>query len=350
MRRRGFTLIELLVVIAIIAVLIALLLPAVQQAREAARRAQCKNNLKQLGLALHNYHDVTSNTFPPGYIDVNAQGVLLLWGWGSMLLPQVDQAPLYSLLSSSTTIPNFNTGLPSATPATVTPNTVQKVIRAFRCPTDSGADLIAGADNTTISVARSNYVGVAGTDPAWINATTGGSTSGVNTLIAGFPMGYVAGAFNQVFGNVSTGDYPGMPSLTGYSALNYGGTFGANSKVGFARMLDGVSNVIIVGERYSPAASSATNDADGDATWVGANDDYGEHGQGCVLGEASVPINAFMTSSTPRPETTGFGSLHTGGAHFLMGDGAVRFISQNVDFNTYRQLSRISDGAIVSGF
>src|SRR4249920_1165294 len=89
---RGFTLIELLVVIAIIAVLVALLLPAVQQAREAARRASCKSNLKQIGLALHNYHE-TANTMPPGWIGGNR------WGWAVMILPQIDQAPLYSTLS-----------------------------------------------------------------------------------------------------------------------------------------------------------------------------------------------------------------------------------------------------------
>src|SRR3954453_5885920 len=101
--RRGFTLIELLVVIAIIAVLIALLLPAVQQAREAARRTQCKNALKQIGLAFHNYHD-SFNTFPPGCIArqpvVNSGGgaststEIGLWGWGAMILPYIDQANL----------------------------------------------------------------------------------------------------------------------------------------------------------------------------------------------------------------------------------------------------------------
>src|SRR6188472_548040 len=102
--RRGFTLIELLVVIAIIAILIALLLPAVQQAREAARRSQCKNNLKQLGLALHNYHD-TSNTLPPGWIAVptmsgNTNASAPCWGWGTMILPGLDQAPLYSSMQN----------------------------------------------------------------------------------------------------------------------------------------------------------------------------------------------------------------------------------------------------------
>src|SRR5471032_224525 len=105
-RFRGFTLIELLVVIAIIAVLIALLLPAVHQAREAARRTQCKNNLKQMGLALHNYHDITSTTFPPGYINTTQAGNLSGWGWQTMLLPQIDQAALFNLFA--TVNPSFN--------------------------------------------------------------------------------------------------------------------------------------------------------------------------------------------------------------------------------------------------
>ncbi len=101
-RHRGFTLIELLVVIAIIAILIALLLPAVQQAREAARRASCKNNMRQLGLALHNYHD-TANTFPPGWISVDpatrrpsAHDGLTGVGWGTMILPMIEQSNLYN--------------------------------------------------------------------------------------------------------------------------------------------------------------------------------------------------------------------------------------------------------------
>src|SRR5689334_22501621 len=110
LHRRGFTLIELLVVIAIIAVLIALLLPAVQQAREAARRTQCKNHLKQLGLSLHNYHD-TVNTLPPGYIDVTQSGAFCGWGWMTMMLPHNDQAALYNRFTNSATMPNFNSGV-----------------------------------------------------------------------------------------------------------------------------------------------------------------------------------------------------------------------------------------------
>ncbi len=103
-KRTGFTLIELLVVIAIIAILIALLLPAVQQAREAARRSQCKNNLKQIGLAMHNYHEIYQ-TFPPGIVSVtNAAGPCVsngnnTWGWGTYLLPQMDQAPMFQQLA-----------------------------------------------------------------------------------------------------------------------------------------------------------------------------------------------------------------------------------------------------------
>ena len=99
-RLRGFTLIELLVVIAIIAILIALLLPAVQQAREAARRTQCKNNLHQIGIAIHNYHD-TFRIFPPGHVTSVHYDVTdnTMWGWAVMILPYIDQSPMYNLLT-----------------------------------------------------------------------------------------------------------------------------------------------------------------------------------------------------------------------------------------------------------
>jgi prepilin-type N-terminal cleavage/methylation domain-containing protein len=137
-QKRGFTLIELLVVIAIIAILIALLLPAVQQAREAARRSQCRNNLKQVGLAIHNYHDAF-NTIPPAWISTQFQvaaGDVSHWSWGTFLLPYIDQAPLYSLLQPGTRRLDQNLALGGATAAALTtPLTV------FRCPSDTGPSL-----------------------------------------------------------------------------------------------------------------------------------------------------------------------------------------------------------------
>ena len=352
---RGFTLIELLVVIAIIAVLIALLLPAVQQAREAARRTQCKNNLKQLGLALSNYHDVTMTTFPPGYFNTTQAGNLAGWGWMSMLLPQIDQAGLYNILGNVTSNPNFNSGLftlTSAAPPAAPNQTVQTPITAFRCPSDSGQSVIgiSNINGTATSqvptpFGRSTYLGVAGTDPGWINATVGGASANVGTTTAG-PPAVVTGAI---------GNYTDPSPQTGYAALTvtqqrFQGSFGANSRIGYRDMTDGSSNAIMVGERYTPISSSASAAVTGDGTWVGASSNTSALGQGSVLGEASVPINFYFTASTPRPQTTGFGSMHTGGCHFLMGDGTVRFISQNVDMNTFRGLSRVADGAVVGDF
>ena len=161
-QRRAFTLIELLVVIAIIAVLVALLLPAVQAAREAARRAQCVNNLKQIGLALHNY-DGSHQTFPSGYVsnfDASGNDTGPGWGWAAMLLPQFEQTPLFNAI-------NFNLAIED--PANLTsrlPN-----VNNFLCPSDTTAaaywavnrDAATGAPRQNIcQVAPSNYVGMYG--------------------------------------------------------------------------------------------------------------------------------------------------------------------------------------------
>ena len=342
------------------AILLALLLPAVQQARESARRTQCKNNLKQLGIALGNYHDTTTE-FPPGFISGNGAGTGLGFGWMSMLLPQIDQAPIFNLLGSASTNPNFNTGPVSLTAANVTPNTVQENFPVFRCPSDSGSSAtlfyVLTWTNQQYPCGRSNYVGVAGTDPAWVNAALGGATPGVDSLATiGLDVGpLIAPAYTGPTVVGAIGSYHGTPvsnviNSSTVTAQLFGGCFGANSGIGYRDMTDGSSNAIIVGERYTPTGSTASQPVIGDATWVGVayNDDTA--GQANALGEASVPINAFNTGAIPRPQTTGFGSTHTGGCHFLMGDGAVRFISQNVSMNTYRQLSRIADGAVVGDF
>ncbi len=161
-RRDGFTLIELLVVIAIIAVLIALLLPAVQAAREAARRIQCVNDLKQLGIALHNYHDALS-VLPPGYIASRpfydgetdtAPG----WSWASMILPQLDNGPLYS---------SINVYLPIQASANTT--ATQTLLAALFCPSDQlppggTFPVTDGLGNTVATVAPSSYAACTGND------------------------------------------------------------------------------------------------------------------------------------------------------------------------------------------
>src|SRR4051794_14067209 len=162
-QRPGFTLIELLVVISIIAVLIALLLPAVQAAREAARRSHCVNNLKQIGIALHNYHDVMG-VFPPGYVSAQSPGSNPLtggndtgagWAWGSMILPQIEQDSLFHAINFSLSVS------PAAN------NTVSLMrINAYLCPSDGTPNSVPVRDATNLktvdTVATGNYVGVFG--------------------------------------------------------------------------------------------------------------------------------------------------------------------------------------------
>ena len=189
-KHRGFTLIELLVVIAIIAILIALLLPAVQQAREAARRTECKNNLKQIGLALHNYHD-SFGSFPPGW--VNSGGVNG-FGWSVFIFPQIEQNNVYSALNFLAAYTTADTNLQAPLPA-------------FRCASDTGAATYGG-------LARSNYAGV-----IMYSYTLPPSTTVTN--------------------------------LSATTATHGGGTFGANSKRSFRDYRDGTSATIVVGERMS---------------------------------------------------------------------------------------------------
>jgi len=372
---RGFTLIELLVVIAIIAVLIALLLPAVQQAREAARRTQCKNNLKQIGLALANYHDITVNVFPPGYIGLNQAGSsgvtansLNGFGWATFLLPQIDQANIYNQFSGSTTL-SFSTGLFGLTTTAPPTGTISSPIAAFRCPTDPGlASIFVSAVETvpvigtTQNLSRSNYVAVVGIDPS-ITATGGVGLGNASTNCIGTSPNIVCGGIG-VYNNTGTV----QTGLTAYSAdvAYFGGVFGAQSKKGIRDITDGTSNTILIGERYTPSNTSTSGlVAAGDATWVGAFDNgsvvasttntnasstWAQSGQATVLGEASNGINAGVSVATPRPLTTGFGSLHTGGSHFAMGDGTVRFISANISLAVLQNLARAADGNVIGAF
>ena len=281
--RRGFTLIELLVVIAIIGILVALLLPAVQQAREAARRTQCKNNLKQLGLALHNYHD-THSMLPPAWVGVDPQlstayvHGLNGWGWGAKVLPQLDQAPLYSRMNfSQSVLASGNLEL-RGTPLAV-----------FRCPSDSGAQRFTirshEDDSPLAELATGNYIGNFGTTEMH-----------------------------------ACEDLPPGMSCQGNGVLFH------NSSLRLGDVLDGLTQTFFVGERRT------VENLGWFSTWAGFIPE-GEEAAQRILGSAD------HTPNHPNNHFDDFGSNHVGGAHFLLGDGSVRFISASINQQTYLSLA-----------
>lgn len=322
--RRGFTLIELLVVIAIIAILVALLLPAVQQAREAARRSSCKNNLKQIGLALHNYHD-TFSVLPPGYIVRNVATTAMAsmetmqngpgFAWGTMLLPSLEQAPLYDSM-------NFNLN------AHESPNIdfADTVISAFVCPSDPAPSSFSVQDGSsnTYQLATANYVGVIG------------------------------------YGNISM--MPGKPMGKG--------PFYRNSKTKLRDMTDGTSNCMLVGERsYEHDFVQGTTAIAANSTWFAAIRDVQrpagmaampmmtEWQGSLVLGHVGQPAMTTpmaMPAMNHTPNSTNhivnFSSPHQGGIQFLMADGSVHFLSENIAYETYRYLGQINDGQVLGEF
>ncbi len=328
-RRRGFTLIELLVVIAIIAILIALLLPAVQQAREAARRTQCKNNLKQLGLALHNYHDVAGR-FPYRQGGTNPGNSNEGSGL-TMLLPYLDQAPLYNQISSTWTNSAGTVYAPFGDTASDTTNYELWFvdIPAFLCPSSPNVKQTTGSRNHGLI-----HYGLSGGDSALMISALAAA--------AQTPPGGEANARRLVRG-----------------------LFGYQTNRSMADLADGSSNTIAMGEMTTARAAGsreilgATTRNKGDsiidtpiACILTADKSRGEY----LLSETNVSasrggrwsrgttnyigINTILPPNAPscsRTDSYGSGgqypvqSRHTGGAHILMGDGAVRFVSENID-------------------
>lgn len=322
--RSGFTLIELLVVIAIIAILIALLLPAVQQAREAARRTQCKNNFKQIGLALHNYHD-THNVLPPAIIGSGRHSaepvVLNTTGW-VLLLPYMDQSPLYN---------QYNFSLPSSISNPYTRPLAGGV-------TTSTANQPVYSQNVTIFLCPS--------DPA------GGQevTSGANNPADFYERNRVRRS-NMLF---ATGDYTDYSaSYANYRGNTAIGMFGNNGSARLGDVKDGLSNTIAVGESRQLGKTSSSY-----GPYWGAGVHTCCHGytpNACYHINAPYnrpPCTAGGSTTAPALQYAwGYGSEHTGGAHFLMGDGAVRFISDNSDFtNVFHPLNRVADGKTIGEF
>lgn len=306
--RGGFTLIELLVVIAIIAVLISLLLPAVQNARESARRTQCRNNLKQIGLALHNYHDAHS-AFPPGCLAISNAGVAYSspmsepsrtqvtggWGWSAMILPFLDQSPLYNNLNVNGK--NF--------PSSPTADT-KRILSVFLCPSDYTGNIVTstamGGDGANDGHAKSSY-------PAIYGSTT---------------VNYI---------NTAAGPTRGM--------------FWYNSVVRIRDVTDGTSNTLMVTERVWDGGDSETRRG---AIWAGK----------CP--GSNVPLNAgnkysAFVRAQNHPDWLIKGlnnnsamSRHHDGVFFVLSDGSVRFLTKHTDGATYQRLGQMADGEVISEY
>ncbi|MCA9036360.1 MAG: DUF1559 domain-containing protein [Planctomycetaceae bacterium] len=339
-RSRGFTLIELLVVIAIIAILIALLLPAVQQAREAARRTQCKNNLKQLGLAMHNYHDVFS-TFPPGAVHSSVPrsgsgNTSFGPSFYGMLLPYVERATLYQSMVWVGRSPGYiNESSPSAG-ATNHDIVLQAGPMSFmRCPSSPGP-----VNDPTFSAGRdpfAHYAGIGGAvDPVSFTETR---------LYDDGVLGLISG----------------------------GGMAVANKPIRIRDVTDGTTNTIHLGEM-----SGNLLRLDGTYSWVAGSGTV--HGWLMGTRNAGTPPNLDTGTSggdqrcfnmvsirySPNQEPfanqlfPGMGSNqgannplnseHVGGVQILLADGSARFLSENIDLETLKKLSTRDDGQVIGEF
>jgi prepilin-type N-terminal cleavage/methylation domain-containing protein len=289
--RRGFTLVELLVVIAIIGILVALLLPAVQAAREAARRMSCGNNLKQLGLACHNYHD-TYKKLPSGtLVKRNANGGIIpsvnQWGWGALILPFMEQSPLHDQLDVG------NVAMEVGNQTAAYRDLMRQPIASYRCPSDVGPELNTlrdrfpySAGNNTPALATTNYAGV---NSAWANSNTGGR-------------------------------------------LQERGCFREEIARAFRDITDGTSNVLMIGERkWRMKTTTGRQYTIGAALVFGVRSGRNPGLKHDVYGSVRVKLNA--NNDAVRGTTRqGYSSEHPGTVQFVLADGSVRGISETIDW------------------
>lgn len=351
--RNGFTLIELLVVIAIIAVLVALLLPAVQQARESARRSQCKNNLKQFGVALNAFEETYGN-YPLGMTDDDGKNL----GWGTLILPFVDQGPLYERIVQAGFIPFHRGGRPLINPATSQPlvsggapavgvdgtlsavlqtnggsvaSLLQVVLPGYICP----SDVLPDKDNN--GYGKSNYCGNSG---SYAGSTAGGAD--------------IYGCANGNLRQQQNGILTYMNENVNYSIVKV------------RDVTDGTSNTIAIGEASESAnVTRTTTNFGAYPIWAGGNNDGGCDGFRTAGGHLRLcgattigaafytgPVFAINSPSivlgTMDLSNASFGSKHTGGAQFLFADGAVRFLSENISVRTYADLAGRNEGNVIS--
>ncbi|GAA4429094.1 DUF1559 domain-containing protein [Bremerella cremea] len=331
-RLRGFTLVELLVVIAIIGVLIALLLPAVQQAREAARRMQCTNNLKQMGLAIHNFHDTYGKMAPMSTEDWGDENIHGNWGWGVLLMPFLELSNTVEALDP-TAGNNWNKNwgyktsgnrLHDAVNNSTLLGVLQTPVSAFMCPSTAGPELNDlkpipyDSGNGTKYLARADYVVV--NDADTINR-----------------------------GDVASNTWPdGSWVWTRYTP-----------PLTFASISDGLSNTLFMGERCYQLGGEKIGSG---VVWGHAGNETGggsaaaQTGFFYVAGAGYYPINSTNGGSS-NGHRQGFASNHPGGANFVLGDGSVRFIPETIDHNTddapnstFEYLLQRDDGQVVGSF
>jgi prepilin-type N-terminal cleavage/methylation domain-containing protein len=311
--RLGFTLIELLVVIAIIAILIGLLVPAVQKVREAAARASCQNNLKQLALAVHNYHD-TYKMLPrsagPGYnygaTSPNA------WSWIARILPFIEQNNLYTQGNIAAGPSLSASVLPDNTP------TCSKIIPSLLCPADPDANKVfqdrADIGNVNgVGVGPTNYQGVAGQNWGWGDAR-----------------------WNPVYGYAYGSGSPDTNGLDAGDGIFYRTDAIGTPKLTLLGIKDGTSNTFMIGESL-PTKNHWVS-------WPYFNN---------ATATCAIPPNALQTNGTEFdpwdwPDVYSFHSNHTGGVQFAMGDGSVRFVPNAIDIVVYRALASRAGGEVAT--
>jgi prepilin-type processing-associated H-X9-DG protein/prepilin-type N-terminal cleavage/methylation domain-containing protein len=336
----AFTLIELLVVIAIIAVLIALLLPAVQSAREAARRSQCVNNLKQIGLALLNYEQALG-TFPPGYVssvDIritnacnmdmeNQHGVDLGagWAWGSMILPYLEQQPVYNTINFNLSVAFAANNTCSLTPLSI-----------YLCPSDPGPSVVPVFEDPP--------------DPA--NPGSFNATHIVDTLSRGNYVGMYG--LGEICAQSNALDTPNNNGLGPQGT--HAGVFYRNSATKIAAITDGTSNTIAVGER-SHNLSYVTWVARSIDGWLGktslvegGTDQFNPSPEECwtqIMGPVGLE-DGLRTINNPEAHVEDYWSRHPGGANMLFGDGSVHFLKASINPIPWRALATRSFGEVIS--
>jgi prepilin-type N-terminal cleavage/methylation domain-containing protein/prepilin-type processing-associated H-X9-DG protein len=304
--RPAFTLIELLVVIAIIAILIALLVPAVQKVREAAARTQCQNNLKNLALAVHGYHD-SNKRFPYNGDPVANQGCCYVAGttrqysWMARMLPHIEQGNLHKMALA--TNPEAAQG---TTPSLAMAKTVVPV---FRCPTDTTPETRRNVANHSpaVDIASASYRGVSGSNWAW-------------------------------------GNYPFTPPGKSNNGLDDGnGIFWRSDykrKLVMTQISDGTSNTLMIGEDIG--ALNIHN------AWYYANGANGTCAIPLNLGTGMIEPPGINVTAGNWPNVYSFRSRHSGGAHFALADGTVNFINQNITLAIYRSLASTDGGESAS--